>query len=82
MTPEDFKLIEKISARSKDSYDHWARDEVGPVEQTEFFLELELAHSYCPLDLKALLKAKDLDFAKEICGIHQNINRKTFAKCD
>lgn len=47
------------------------------VEKCSLMLDIECAHARIPMRLDDLLIAKDGDFAHDIGGIRQNINRAT-----
>lgn len=40
-------------------------------------MDLQVAHSVCPLNLNGLLEASKADFLHDICGIVHNLNRDT-----
>ena len=49
---------------------------IGPDRLT-LFMDLEHAHVDIPMDLNALLAAKDTDFAHDVCGIQRHMDRST-----
>lgn len=69
--PNDYTLIHKITARA---------NEEGLVASDIMTLSLDMkyAHMACPLNLEALLEADTQNFAHDIVGIQNNINRKTY----
>ena len=49
-------------------------------DQLDFLMDVEAVHSNgCPLDFKALLEFPEEDFAHDINGIQENIDRSTGA---
>lgn len=44
---------------------------------TSVEMDVAAAHAGCPLDLKALEAADDLNFAHDICGIRRHLDRET-----
>ncbi|MCL2062055.1 MAG: hypothetical protein FWH03_05465 [Firmicutes bacterium] len=53
------------------------------TESMQLEMDMELAFKYFNLNLDKLLRADDLNFTHDICGIQKHINRqtKTFDDC-
>lgn len=71
----DSKLIRQIARRALDSIASLRAQQVFSIDVQ---MDLEMVHcNGCPLNLKALLKADELSFAKEIVGLRGHVNRNT-----
>lgn len=70
MTKNEHLLIAEIAKRA---------EEQGLLhyERISLIMDLQTAHEQFNLALDELLNAPDLDFAHDINGIQQNINRQT-----
>jgi hypothetical protein len=74
-TKEEAHLIVRIIDRVT-AY----RRQVGgdPIDRMELQMDITACHANgCPLDLKKLLEAPDIDFVHDVFGIHYNIDRTT-----
>ena len=69
MTKNEHLLIAEIAKRA---------DEQGLLhyDRMSMIMDLSVAHEQFHLDLTELLNAPDFDFAHDINGIQQNINRQ------
>lgn len=47
------------------------------VDRVDLAMDLEAAHSLCPLDFEQLLTASNFDFNHDIAGIRHHLNRDT-----
>lgn len=47
------------------------------IVKLDLVMDLEATHSWCPLQLEALLVANDLDFCHDVLGINRHLNRET-----
>lgn len=74
-TPEDMKLIHKIGKRMTIRY-----KEIHSMDLDLIDMEMDISAVHlngCPLDLKKLFKADDFNFAHDVIGIMNNIDRTT-----
>jgi hypothetical protein len=70
ITRDELGLIRKIATRARQIY-----PQLGALDLQ---MDIEATHSNgCPLKLKELLEAENFDFAHDIAGIHNNLNRNT-----
>lgn len=70
---EDAELIFKIIDRAEVLFRQLDHNN----SRTQIFMDLAATHNSCPLDLAKLLAASDQDFAHDLFGIHNNLNRLT-----
>ena len=73
---EDFMTMAKIAERAE-------QKGLIPFDRLSMIMDLELATEAFNLRLNELLQADDFNFAHDIIGITNNINRqtKTFENC-
>lgn len=69
-TKSDYQIISKISNRAM-------RFWPGCREKIDFDMDLEAVHETIGLRLQALLDAPDYDFAHDVGGITEHLNRNT-----
>lgn len=73
-SPKDAKKIDTILDRAAAEWPSYGE----PEGRKEAAMDLIACHlNGRPLDLDALLDADDFDFAHDLFGIRENINRKT-----
>ncbi|MBL0922423.1 MAG: hypothetical protein IBJ10_09895 [Phycisphaerales bacterium] len=73
-SPTDVKKIDSILDRAAAVWPYYGE----PEGRKEAAMDLTACHcNGTPLDLDALLAADDFDFAHDLFGIRENINRKT-----
>jgi hypothetical protein len=66
--PEDEKLIQEIATRAAKK----------GLERVGTMMDISATHaSGCPLKLKELSQADDLNFFHDVCGINRHLNRRT-----
>jgi methenyltetrahydromethanopterin cyclohydrolase len=77
MTRADYKKLGSIRKRAV------VLDLCDMKESIQLEMDMELAFKYFNLNLDKLLRASDLDFVHDICGIQKHLNRqtKTFDDC-
>lgn len=71
--PEDLKLIHEITRRARDVGHLRGR----PLVDNLLHLEMDLVACHlngCPLDLKALLNFRLVDFVHDLLGIHRHLS--------
>ena len=69
-TKQEFETIVKICERAETL-------DIAPKERMTLIMDLENAHASVGLNLEALLAADDLNFAHDVVGIQQHMNRQT-----
>lgn len=69
-TKKEFELIVKICERAE------ALD-IAPKERMTLIMDLDNVHKSVGLNLEGLLGADDFNFAHDVVGIQNHINRKT-----
>jgi len=69
MTPDDEHSLIEIADR--------ARLLGVQRDRIDLMMDLQVAHSTCPLELYDLADANQGDFLHDICGIVANLNRET-----
>lgn len=67
------KIMLKIAHRAERKFEAQGLSR----EYTEWFIDIDLTHSKCPLDLRGLLNAKEQDFMHDLAGIYNHLNRQT-----
>lgn len=68
---DDAALIEQIAARAFE-------DQAGDTPMLEFMMDITAAHlNGRPLDLARFLEGPDFDFAHDVWGIRNHLNRET-----
>ncbi len=73
-TKEDFQFMSKIAARAV----QMAQNNGGGYDFMTANMDINACHSNgCPLRLRDLLAADDLNFAHDVFGIRRHINRET-----
>ncbi len=76
--PEDeMQLIRKIAKRA---YEVMSKDKGFTLhfDATDLTMDITACHAIgCPLRLRDLLQADDFNLLHDVCGIRNNINRKT-----
>ena len=70
MTNKEYFLISDIAKKA-------AKKGLLQFELMSLIIDLTIAHKQFNLDLDRLLNAPDFDFAHDIVGIQNNINRET-----
>lgn len=70
ITKQEFQTIVKICERAE------AMD-IAPKERITLIMDLENTHKSVGLNLEALLAADDLNFAHDVVGIQNHMNRET-----
>lgn len=70
MTKEEMLTVVEIAKRSEEM-------DLAHYDRMSLIMDIEVAHEQFGLRLEELLKADDLDFAHDIVGIQQNIDRRT-----
>jgi hypothetical protein len=68
-TKEDYQLIAKIANRAVKLY--------KSLDYMTMDMDLQVVHFNNPLRLQDMLDGPDNDFAHDVAGIHQNLNRDT-----
>lgn len=73
---EEYHLIERIVNRQADLQQRlWPGE---PFDRLRAFMDITAVHlNGCPLRLKELLEARDLDFAHDLGGIARHLDRRT-----
>lgn len=66
-TKEEYRAIARIASRAQ----HFGIER----DRLSLIMDLELAHSVCPMDLDRLHNAKEGDFLHDVCGIIQHLDR-------
>lgn len=69
-TKEEMLTIVEIAKRAESM-------DLAHYDRMSLIMDIEVAHEQFGLRLDELLKAEDLDFAHDIVGIQQNIDRQT-----
>lgn len=69
-TKQEFELIVKICERAEEM-------KIAPAERMTLIMDLDNTHRSVGLNLEGLLAADDLNFAHDIVGIQNHINRET-----
>lgn len=74
VTPEEHRLIEQIALRASDiGYASNRR-----IDRTDLVMDLTATHGNGnPLQLAALLSAREFDFVHDVWGIMRHIDRET-----
>ena len=72
-TPEEMPHVEVILTRAVGLFDAHGLFR----SRMECFMDLSAAHAVCPLDLEALAGFDLGDFAHDIGGLNQHLNRDT-----
>lgn len=72
-TFEEERYVQHIADRVKEL------DEKFDVahDRTSLIMDISAVHAWCPIDLRGLAEADDLDFVHDISGIRINLNRVT-----
>lgn len=70
ITKKDFETIVKICERAEQL-------DIAPKERMTLIMDLENTHNSVGLNLEGLLAADDLNFAHDVVGIQNHINRET-----
>ena len=72
--PHDFKIINKIANRAGAMF----KDIDSPVSKKTLLMDITATHlNGCPLRLEALLDADNFNFAHDLFGIREHLNRET-----
>jgi hypothetical protein len=73
---EDYNLIQRIVNRYEALYQRlWPGE---PFDRLRAFMDITAVHlNGCPLRLKELLEARDLDFSHDMGGIARHLDRRT-----
>ncbi len=72
-TKEELELCGKIAERASSMANKYAQE----YKQSTAFMDIELTHSNNPIDLERLLNADDVNFAHDVFGIRNHLNRST-----
>ena len=72
-TRQRYELISEIADRALGM----ARANDLRISKLEMVMDLDCADAYCPLNLRALAGAPDVDFAHDVFGIRRHLNRET-----
>ena len=70
ITKKEFETIVKICERAEQL-------DIAPKERMTLIMDLENTHNSVGLNLEGLLAADDLNFAHDVVGIQNHINRET-----
>ena len=76
-TLEEERAVHRIIDRFQKALIETQGVSAPPVDRMSFRMDIAAVHASNPLDLKALADAPDFDFAHDICGICDNLNRET-----
>jgi len=80
VSPEDSALIDKIADRAQErDLNLHTRKTKDKSPYMHLVMDLTVAHNACPLDLERFLAAPEYDFAHDVLGIQEHINRETGA---
>jgi hypothetical protein len=71
---KEFDIIVQIAKRAEALYA--SLDRAIP-DRFALLMDLEHVHAHIPMKLDALLKANDANFAHDVFGIRQHLNRAT-----
>ena len=74
LSRDDILIIGKISSRF---HDYRMDGMVKRPKKSTIMMDVSAAHIKCPLDLKGLLGAEDIDFIHDVAGISRHIDRGT-----
>lgn len=73
-TPSECHIIKQIAQRYKT-----LRESLGwQTDLLDVVMDITATHmNGCPLDLQKLLSAQEMDFAHDVAGIREHLDRKT-----